>query len=72
MLVEFINNENFVQQTWKHENKKGQIITICKGDKFKTKPWGYGGYESVVTDKGEWICDVDCKEFNEMFKAISE
>lgn len=70
MKVEFISEESFTQQTWKHENKKGKKVTIHKGEIFKTGPWGYGGYESVLTNEGEWICDVDCKEFNELFKII--
>ena len=72
MKVRFINEEEFTQETWKNENKKGQTITIRKGDTFETSGWGHGGYESVLTDKGEWICDVDCKEFAELFEIISE
>lgn len=70
MKVKFIRDKEFTQETWENENKKGQVITIHKGDTFETGGWGYGGYESVLTDKGEWICDVDCKEFNELFEIV--
>lgn len=70
MKVEFIRDEEFVQETWENEDKKGQTITISKGDTFTTGPWGRGGYQSVLTDKGEWICDVECKEFDELFKVV--
>jgi hypothetical protein len=70
MKVRFVSEKDFTQETWENENKKGQVITIRKGDTFETGAWGYGGYESVLTDKGEWICDVDCKEFNNLFEII--
>lgn len=68
MRVKYIGEKELVQETWKSENKKGQVITIKKGDVFYTEMWGCS--ESVVTDKGEWICDIDCKEFNELFEVI--
>lgn len=70
MKVKFIRNAEFTQETWVNENEKGQVIVIKTGETFKTGAWGHGGYESVLTDKGEWICDVDCIEFNEMFEVI--
>jgi len=70
MKVKYKNDKEFAQETWLNENEKGQVITINKGDIFKTSAWGYGGIESVLTYKGEWICDVDCREFNKMFEVI--
>jgi len=72
MKVKFKNDKELTQVTWLNENNRGQMITIHKGDIFKTGAWGHGGYESVITDKGEWICDVDCKEFNELFEVVIE
>lgn len=70
MKVKFKREEKLTQSTWLNENNEGQVITIRKGDTFETGAWGHGGYESVLTDKGEWICDVDCKEFNELFEVV--
>jgi hypothetical protein len=70
MKVRFIREEKLIVQTWQNENNKGQIITIYKGDIFETDTWGCGDFESVLTDKGEWICDIDCKKFNELFEVI--
>lgn len=72
MEVKFIREKELIQQTWLNENNQGQLITIYKGDTFKTGPWGYGGYESVLSDKNEWICDVDCDEFNTLFEIIKK
>ena len=69
MKVEFIREKEFIQETWKDENKRGQMVTIYKGDIFETGLWGRS--ESVLTNKGEWICDIDCKEFNELFRVVS-
>lgn len=68
MKVKFIRDEEFIQETWLNENEKGQVITIHKGETFNTGAWGYGGIESVLTDKGEWICDCDCRGFDELFE----
>jgi len=72
MKVKYKSEKEFTQETWLNENNKGQVIIIIKGDTFKTGAWGHGGYESVLTDKGEWICDIDCREFDEMFEVINE
>lgn len=71
MKVKYMRDEEFSQSTWLNENEKGQVITIRKGDIFETGAWGRGGYESVLTKKGEWICDVYCKEFNELFEMVT-
>ena len=70
MKVKYKNDKELTQVTWLNENNRGQMITIHKGDIFKTGAWGHGGYQSVLTNKDEWICDVDCKEFNELFEVI--
>lgn len=72
MKVKFIRDEEFTQETWLNENEKGQVITIHKGETFKTGAWGYGGIESVLTDKGEWVCDCDCQGFDELFEVIKD
>lgn len=72
MKVKFTSEKELIQKTWKNENIKGQIITIKKGDIFETGAWGYGGYESVLTNKGEWICDVECKAFIELFEVVNQ
>lgn len=72
MKVKYKNEEDFIQETWLNEDKKGQVIVIKTDDIFETGSWGHGGYQSVLTNKGEWICDVDCREFNEMFEVVNE
>lgn len=60
-------------KTWLNENESGENVIIKKGDIFETSQWGsriMGISESVVTDKKEWICDVDCKKFNELFDIV--
>jgi HKD family nuclease len=75
MKVQYKSNNPIVMETWINEQEKGNSITIKKGYIFETSQWGsriMGVSESVVTDKNEWMCDVDCKEFNELFDIIEE
>lgn len=69
MIVRYKLKESFIAETWKNENKRGRKIEIKEGFLFKTGNWS--GCESVLTNKGEWICDTDCKEFFEMFEVIT-
>lgn len=74
MRVVYKCDNSLVMETWLNEDEKGKNIIVKKGDIFETSQWGsriMGISESVVTDRHEWMCDVDCKEFNELFDIIA-
>lgn len=56
---------------WK-DGYKSRCIVIKSGDEFQIEDWGDhktgGKFKAVVTSDGEWICDVESKEFEENFK----
>ena len=73
MKVIYKCDNPLVMETWLNEDIKGENVKVKKGYIFETSQWGgvMSGYsESVVTNKHEWMCNVDCKEFNELFDII--
>lgn len=67
MKVKFIG-ETQVLEIWTTQSKKGDYI-IKNGDIFETCKWY--GFESVLNEFDEYICDTDCDFFRENFEVLN-
>lgn len=67
MKVQYVGKEKEFE-VWKNQSRR-RNISIKNGDVFATGKWD--SLESVLTDKYEWIYDVDSPQFKEEFIVIN-
>lgn len=67
MKVQYVGKEKEFE-VWENQSRR-RNVSIKNGDVFSTGKWG--SVESVLTDKYEWICDVDSPQFKEEFIVIN-